>query len=268
MVLSDFADVRPPAPPWRELVPQQASGFLTIYLSDDISPLPVRAVTLPGNNKSDPNLETGSYGLFSTCAHGMRASVVLNRLRYLFFLTRWEGQRVLTGYYGIRWYAAGPLRRKPPDFVLAADEVRFIYPGIRLRELPNEIQPIVSTRFRIYKRIEEFAAARLLEVLREQPDRTQDYLCEINRLELFSRYHTGFCYPSWKQRHSFSWDLGALYLREENKISEAPPEAAITSSPTDLWHCVACKKYTRNKALLKRCPECGAVASLESVSRN
>src|SRR5258708_36321714 len=74
------ATVIPPNPPWRELNPTMPlEGYVSYYLSDDLSGLPVRAVTLLRNNKSDPNLETKTYGLFSTCGHGMRASIGKNR---------------------------------------------------------------------------------------------------------------------------------------------------------------------------------------------
>ena len=52
------------------------AGFLSFYLRDELSALAVRGVTLPGNNKSDPNLETGTYGLFSICCQSMRAGIV------------------------------------------------------------------------------------------------------------------------------------------------------------------------------------------------
>lgn len=82
-------DVIPPRPPWRDLVPNEsADSYLSFYLPDELSALPVRGITLPANNKSDPNLETQTYGLFSTCSHVMRASIVARRCPYIFFLTR------------------------------------------------------------------------------------------------------------------------------------------------------------------------------------
>src|SRR5688572_1746046 len=119
-------DYRPPARPWRELNPLLAAGgYLSYYYSDVLSPVPVRGVTLPANNKSDPNVETLTYGLFSTCGHSMRASIVANRVPYIFFVTNRGGQRILTGYYRLRWYAPGPLQRRPADYALAAEHGRF-----------------------------------------------------------------------------------------------------------------------------------------------
>ena len=66
--------VMPPAAPWTALeVNTPATGYLSVYLSEDLSRLPIRAITRPYDNKSDPNIETGTYGLFSTCERAMRA---------------------------------------------------------------------------------------------------------------------------------------------------------------------------------------------------
>ena len=51
--------IKPPRSPWILLSSESDSGgYLSFYYSDDMSPLPVRWVTKPGDNKSDPNLET------------------------------------------------------------------------------------------------------------------------------------------------------------------------------------------------------------------
>src|SRR5450631_819859 len=63
-LVAGTGDVRPPSPPWREIaIRRPPTGYLSFYIADDLSRLPVRAVTLPGNNKADPNLETATYGL-------------------------------------------------------------------------------------------------------------------------------------------------------------------------------------------------------------
>src|ERR1044071_3989814 len=113
--------IKPPNPLWRELKsPEDAAGYLSIYYSDDLSPLPIRWVTKPGDHKSDPNLETLTYGLFSTCGPQMRAGVVSRNSEYLFFATARKGERVLTGYYHLGWYAQGVYEGKT-DYCLAAD---------------------------------------------------------------------------------------------------------------------------------------------------
>ena len=163
-------DVRPPNRPWCDLKPlDNAGGFLSFYLRDKLSALAVRGVTLPGNNKSDPNLETGTYGLFSICCQAMRAGLVNRRCRWLFFLTRQGKQRVLAGYYKVGWYAPGPLtlRGRPRDYVIAASEVHFVHPAIPITDLPERARREVGKRFRIFKYVdaevagESFRASRL-----------------------------------------------------------------------------------------------------------
>ena len=89
----------PPAAPWTGLeADTPATGYLSVYLSEDLSKLPIRAITRPNDNKSDPNIETGTYGLFSTCERGMRAGIVNNKARFIIFLSkRGEGDVLLQG---------------------------------------------------------------------------------------------------------------------------------------------------------------------------
>lgn len=256
-------DNQPPNPPWSELTPQKpAEGFLSYYLSDELSPFAVRAVTLLANNKSDPNLETGTYGLFSTCAHGMRASVVKNRYEYIFFLTRYGPRRALVGYYRLRWYAPGTLVRRPPDFALAAEEVHFVHPPISVMDLPPPLAQIAASRFRIFKHVDARATAALAELLRVLPNRTHGYLCEINRLERFNQFYAGYRYPSWKQTESFDWKRAGEYLRAG---AAAGGQAMRTTSASGSWQCAKCDGLIQNQALLKRCPECGAMDALMSA---
>ena len=93
---SPCKSVIPPAAPWTALeVDTPASG----YLSEDLSRLPIRAITSPDDNKSDPNIETGTYGLFSTCERGMRAGIVNNKAQVIVFLCRGGNERAVAGYY-------------------------------------------------------------------------------------------------------------------------------------------------------------------------
>jgi hypothetical protein len=257
--------VIPPNAPWRELNPTSPlEGYLSYYLSDDLSGLPVRAVTLLRNNKSDPNLETKTYGLFSTCGHGMRASIVNNRYGVIFFMTRLGSERVLVGYYRLRWYAVGAANQIPPDYALAADEIRFVNPPIRPTDLPLKLRRIVSKRFRIFKHVDAETTSGLLAVLNRRRDRTNEYVAEIDRLERFNRRHTTYRYVGWQQDKPFSWDLAREYLSTppvESSTSTRPS----TSSPTDTWICSACGKTSVNKSRLRRCPECKAMNTVRAV---
>jgi hypothetical protein len=258
-------DSRPPAPPWCEIRPRRPEGYLSYYLADGLSGFPVRAVTLPNNNKSDPNIETKTYGLFSTCAHGMRASVVKQHYGFVVFITRQHGERVVTGYYRLRWYAPGALVRVPPDFALAADRVRFVYPAIRPSELPSTVSEVVKKPFRIFKHIAPETLQSLVEALEERSDATDEYLAEIDRLERYNQFHTGYRYPTWKLRESFSWQLAPRYLHTGSG-AQGKRALASTSSPNDAWDCSACGAVVHNKALLKRCPECGGMDSLRPTA--
>lgn len=239
-------------------------GYLTIYYSDDMSPLPTRWVTKPGDNKSDPNIETLTYGLFSTCSPAMRKSIARRRCKYLFFGTARRGQRVLSGYYRIRWSTQGPLGQS--DVCLAADKARFLKDPIPFSKVDTTCGTDISSWFRGMRRITEPQCRKMVKLLNSRPDATNLYLQEIDRLERFNLRYGGYRYIGWKQTDPFSWAYARSYLKKWAAASGAP--ASANSSPSGVWQCVSCKQTLKNKALLKRCPNCGAMGTLRPMENN
>jgi hypothetical protein len=251
---------QPPSGPWVRLRQPvgNAGGFVTVYLSDDIARYPIRAVTKPRDNKSDPNLETGTYGLFSTCQVRMRKSVVQKGVPYIFFVTTHTGHaRVLTGMYQIGWYAPGPDR----DFALAAESYRFVEP-VALGDLPSDLSSALTLR-RGYKAVTNTEAKQLAEFLSSRSSLNQRYLDEIARVEQLSIRRTGFRYPTWRRTDGWSWDDAGVYLTTPAVVSS---RAVANRSPGDIWQCIACTERIVNKARLKRCPMCGAIGTLRPLS--
>ena len=258
-------DVQPPNRPWCDFKPlESAGGFLSFYLRDELSALAVRGVTLPDNNKSDPNLETGTYGLFSICCQSMRAGLVARRCRWLFFLTRQDKQRVLAGYYKVRWYAPGPLTLpgRPRDYAIAADEVRFVHPAIPVRDLPARARREVGKRFRTFKYVDAGVARELVQVLRTRRDATVAYVNEIERLERFNAYRTSYRYVAWKMQRSFGWDMAAKYLIPATPTVATSTVVSRAVTLADTWQCTRCNYRFTSKARLKRCPDCGECGTL------
>lgn len=268
----DFNEVSiaPPNPPWKILyTSSKPGGYLSYYYSDDISPLPVRWVTKPGDNKSDPNLETSTYGLFSTCSPNMRRGVVKSGSPYLFFITNRNGIRVLTGYYYIQWYAEGAFRGGW-DFCIAAKEKRFINPPISLKEIDRRIGSTLSKHFRTLKKIPYEICLEIRALLDSQKDSTSVYLEEIDRLERFNLRYGGYRYIGWKQKDKFSWEYARDYLNRHFQDSplQVAPKKAKNSNPENKWICLACNYTFINKSLLRRCPDCGEIASLQPVNND
>jgi hypothetical protein len=252
---------QPPASPWRDLPAASggATAYLSIYLSDDLARLPVRAVTLPGNNKSDPNLETMTFGLFSTCEPKLRAGAVRRGAQFLFFATNHRRRgRALTGYYKLKWWAEGSFGAQRGDFALAAEVARFTDP-VPFMSIPGSVGEFVRQPFRQFRLLPEEHADKLRELLDGLPDRTADYIVEIHRLERYNAFHTGSRYSGWAESTGFSWDLAADYL---GATKQAIDETVPNESPSGWWHCITCGRDSRNKALLKRCPGCGSVGTL------
>jgi hypothetical protein len=252
-----------PGPSWRELlIPTEPGGCLTIYYSDVLSSLAVREVTRPGDNKSDPNLETLTYGMFSTCGRQLRDSVVNHGDRYLFFATKRGNQRVLTGYYDLQWFAESN-SAADRDFCLAARTARFIAKPIPLTEVDKKCGTDTANWFRTFRRLEHKACFAIKALIDKQTDATKEFVNEIHRLENFNRFHGGYRYVGWKQLDEFSWELAGKYLRKP--AAAAKKAKTVNSSPRDLWRCSACKSVSANKSLLRCCPDCGAIATLVPV---
>lgn len=247
----------PPVGEWTKLDDASGSGYLSVYLSEPLARYPIRHISRPADNKSDPNIETATFGLFSTCEQQMRAKIVREERPYLFFATKHRHKsRVLTGYYKIGWYTASTGGVANGDYALAASEIKFVDP-ILFNALPEPGRTVCVPWFRTIRPLEAPTAAALLDLLEGIPDRTQQYLAELHRLERFSVYHSGYSYPSWGRVGPFSWADAARYL------GSSTPSARTPSTPrSGLWRCAQCQHVITSKARLKACPVCQAVESL------
>lgn len=272
-------DYLPPNDPWEtHNASPDARSYISIYYSEDqISRYPVREVTRPSDNKSDPNLETMSYGLCSTCTRGIRSGLVRNDRPYIFFCTNFKGERHLTGYYHIGWYSKGPPLLTnfshgsiQDDYRLVADEVRFVYPPISLEEVAEQtgFDDILSG-FR-KKLVTPEIADELVGLLDSRDDKTGDYIREIRRLERINKRYHGYRYPTWKRSEPFDWETVEQYVRMgsgeaddeiRQKIEHEMAERALDLSSVSYegvsdWHCLYCDEEFQNNAPLKLCPNC------------
>jgi hypothetical protein len=212
---------------------------------------------MPGNQKADPNLETTTYGLFSTCERLMRASIVNRGIEYIFFLTSRKGKgRWLTGFYRLGWYC----KHSKGDFALAGSEQRFVFPSLGREDLPAELGEVVFSRFRASKRLNTDQTKLLLDLVSEREDVTGNYLQEIDRLERFNLRHTGFRH--WGSVDPFDWNEAEDLLKVQT-----PLLAASSSSSTNNWKCQECKAVIFNRALLRRCPNCRKIGTLREIRR-
>ena len=256
--------VFPPAAPWTELeVDAPATGYLSVYLSEDLSKLPIRAITRPNDNKSDPNIETGTYGLFSTCERGMRAGIVNNKVQFIIFLSKRGEERVVAGYYRLAWKTEGIWHAAKRDYALAADCVHFVAEPIPVSHLPEPVKAAAERKFRLSKRLNAVETQTIIAALDSRPNALEDYLSEIGRVERFQAFHSGYRYVSWQQEEPFGWELAHQYLVESNAPGTGPNQ-----SPTGFWQCTnpECGKFIKNWSLLRRCPFCGAMGTLQIVA--
>ena len=248
-------------PRWKPLAPDPAAGgSLSVFYSDPLAAVPVREVTRLGDNKADPNLETGTYGLFSTCGRATRAGIVRDRRPFLFFTSSWGGQRVLAGYYRLGWYACTP-SPAARDFALAAESVRFDADPLPLATVDDRLGTRFSRRFRSALTLSEEEASRLANLLDGRPDGTGYYLAEVDRLERFNQCHGGHRYNGWGRDEPFTWADADARLADG---PQAPNGKVSNASPSGWWACTApdCAHTFENRSRLRICPSCGAAGTL------
>jgi hypothetical protein len=244
--------------PWVRLE-DRGVGYLSVYFSEPLARWPIREITRPGDNKSDPNIETGTYGLFSTCEPGMRNRVVQDGAATIFFLTtRARGAgRVIAGYYHIGWYTEGSQGALNRDYALAASCTRFVEP-ISVGDLSGTLGDTCASPFRTMKPIDAGTTSALRSLCDSRADRTSEYVAEVARIERFSIARSGYAYPSWGRESGFDWsDAPGYYYRPG-----APVPKVRNSSKSRRWRCRDCGYVINNSALLKRCPLCGEMATL------
>lgn len=255
----DDSDLPHPSPDhrWTTLADRSnGAGYLSVYLSDPLARYPVRHITRKSDNKSDPNIETGTYGLFSTCERPMRGRTVRDGRTHLFFVTK-HGKlpRALTGYYEVGWFAESTGGARTGDYALAARTMRWITP-FPLSLLPASLRIFCERPFRTCRPVEAENCTELRKLINTRSDMTSEYVAEINRLELYAQYCSGYSYPSWGRSKGFSWSDAELFLGHVSETFEAP------SSSTGRWRCIDCSYIITNKALLRSCPICQKIGTL------
>lgn len=238
----------PPAAPWSAIRKQDGSGaYLSVYLSSSLARLPIRDVTRLRDNKSDPNLETKTYGLFSTCEQRMRQSIAKRGIDEIFFITNVEGEgRALVGRYKLGWL----VELEPGDVALAASAMRFVEP-IPVATIPGRAGDKTRTRIRGYMRVDTHVANDLRQLVDASPDRTDRYLAEIARLERMSSARTGYTYPSWDKKTPFTWpDAGPVLAGGGHAVT------STNVSSSGVWVCAHCSARINNEARLRVCNVC------------
>jgi len=212
---------RPPSKVvWQQIEKNsEPTGHLAYYYSNQKTELPVRDVTKRYDNKSDPNIETKSYGMFSTCMPPARKNMVERGDSYIFFFTRRNNQRILTGYYELdKFVPTGitPIRGGKPnkfkDFALLAKRTHFVKNGIpftgktwsKIKSEHIHEDEIEGFGPRDFVKVDPQMTKKLKKLLDEQEDITDEYIKEIHNLENINKENSGKKYPTWKRNNGFT----------------------------------------------------------------
>ncbi len=183
-----------------------STGMVVYYTSDPVSDIPIREI--PEDVESpvvpEPNYETGTYGLYSCVRPKVRTAFVKNKLRYLFFVTKYTGPNadfrdaiVVTGYYHIvstadarrfhiRYCPDYECLEVPTCVALRADEVHFVSLEDAFMVTDDVLKSWdygarITRQTRIVLDAEQTSG--LLEHLGNAPNALQSYLDETERLQ-------------------------------------------------------------------------------------
>lgn len=182
------------------------TGMVVFYSSDPVSEIPIREIPedIPSDILPEPNYETGTYGFFGCNKSKVRNSFVKSKIRYLLFMTKYEGTSAdfkgkyfLTGYYRvaktadlkrlhIRYLSDYSCLDEDACNALRADEIRFV----RIEDAFEITEKVVKqwggkgkitrqTRFLL----NEEQNTEVLELLQSKNDATQEYISETFRLQ-------------------------------------------------------------------------------------
>ncbi len=190
------------------------TGMVVFYSSDPVSEVPIREIPedIPSDVLPEPNYETGTYGFFGCTKSKVRNSFVKSKIRYLLFMTKYEGTNAdfkgkyfLTGYYRI--VKTADLKRQHIRYLsdyscldedvchsLKAEEIRFV----RVEDAFEITEKVVKqwggkgkitrqTRFQL----NEEQTTEVLEFLQSKDDATAEYIAETFRLQPHSSAEEG-----------------------------------------------------------------------------
>lgn len=266
---------------WKKITKsKKITGHIATYYSNDKAKLPVRDVSKLWDSKADPNIETRTYGVFTTCMPASRKNMVQRGDSFIFFFTHWRGKRFLTGYYeldefidtGITPMGNGK-EYKYKDYGLTAKKMHFVKDLIPFNgELWSKIEPEKCSQDGIdgygprnFKAIDEKLTIKLKTILDLKPDATKEYLKEIRKLEKENVDKYGFKYPSWNRSDGFTKKdinefIPHLATKPKSHISSQsyiPMKEKLPIS-TRTYECLNCGwKMEGQMCQLKKCSRCG-----------
>ena len=199
---------------WQTFPNRSQTGRLVYYYSNQKAALPVRDVQKSWDEKADPNLETMTYGVFSTCTPIGRKNAFEHGDEFLFFYTNWGGTRIVTGYYEIGSYLVtgfinrlGSITYHFSDYAFLARNSHFVKIGIplgvhgekRWERVRVRDTGIIGYGYRTTQQISSAETKILKGMLDAQDDATGDYVREIHRLEKENVSKYGARYPTFQQ---------------------------------------------------------------------
>lgn len=257
---------------WTQVSPDLPEvGRLVPYYSEDAALRPVRHITRINDNKSDPNLETMTFGMFSTCDMAHRRNMAIKNGRYLFFRTMRDNESVLAGYYEIGWYLPSWALRVSekqvraqliPDYFLAAKQSHWVRDPIPMKEVAAALGRRVSwLKIRAPRILSADDTLALRKLLKQQADASDEYLGEIRFMEEFqaSRRPDKLRYVNWRRSHGFTWEDAVGPVNHAHRTPPTPQQLEAWNRrgiAKNQWTCDDCDTRIHTKRSIKLCSHC------------
>ena len=183
---------------WKTHCPSMIAGRLCYYLCTPQSDLPVRDVKYKCHDVehecTEPNYETATYNLFCSCnQQNVHSDVQKNHLSHILFHTRYHGTNesyknhiFIVGYYEIGWSQwmcnkRTAIRAKNLHFV-SVEHAYKITDKRWKRIKPPSAKKLTSLR-QLTQRITGNVLDEILQHLSDKPNRVDDYVKEVQRLQ-------------------------------------------------------------------------------------
>lgn len=208
-------------------------GLIVYYTTDPVSEFPIREIPeeYPTEVSPEPNYESGTFGFYG-CNHSkIRNYFVKNKLRYLFFATRYAGTNaeysedlMITGFYHIkqtadtqklhiRYLNEYSCINDGSCTALRADVIHFVSVVDAFKVTP-EILQTWDCKTRITRQskvlLNEQNTAELLAYLKSKQNIVDQYISETKRLQ-----------PEYDSDEEEE-DEEEVGVREEERVEDSP----------------------------------------------
>lgn len=181
------------------------TGMLVYYTSESVCEIPIREVPEDSSVQydPDPHYESGTFGFYGCTRNKIRASFVKSKIRYMFFMTKYAGQKeayqdklLVTGFfritktsevqkYHLRYLTEYTCMDSDSCIALRADEVHLVAVEDAF-EITDDVLKSWGYAAKMTRQskvvLPDEPCNQLLFYLRSKQNKREEYIAETRRL--------------------------------------------------------------------------------------